>query len=492
MNIKKQHVALVGAAVFAVAAGSYAVSQTTAKRTWLPGDSHIHSIYSPGYNREKNPPEPIVGGEQGDAQYPTEVNAAKAKEYGLQWMVTTDHGGPNHSRLNLTQAYPALQASRTKVPEVLQFYGMEFNGPAMDHHMLMLPNTVDEWKVLFNIESQFDKVESFPVDVTRDTEANFTKALIYMNGLSKKPIMMAHHPARSATDMGVWGVDEPREFRDNNDTAPEVYVGFEGAPGHQAAAFKTDGTLKKPEEQTAGRGAYSNAKAPTMGGFDQMTAVVGGLWDSLLSEGRHFWISATSDSHLNWRDTLRGNNGIDFWPGEYSKTYVKATKSYDDILDGMRNGRTFVTHGDLINELEVTATAAGSSAEIGGTLGINGTQDVTVTIRFKDPSSNNARGQNPSVKRVDLIVGEVKGLIANRNAGKTETTKVFKRFTDAEFKQDGEYTVVTTTLPAVKANQYLRVRGTNMTEEEPTPDVKGEDPYSDLWFYANPIFVEVK
>jgi hypothetical protein len=140
----------------------------------------------------------------------------------------------------------------------------------------------------------------------------------------------------------------------------------------------------------------------------------------------------------------------------------------------------------------VTATAAGSSAEIGGTLSFGGTQDVTVTIRFKDPSSNNARGQNPSVKRVDLIVGEVKGLIANRNAGKTETTKVFKRFTDAEFKQDGEYTVVTTTLPAVKANQYLRVRGTNMTEEEPTPDVKGEDPYSDLWFYANPIFIEVK
>lgn len=492
MKLNKSHAALGGLVALAVAGGSFAVSQSAPQRTWLAGDFHIHSIYSPGYNREKNPPEPIVGGELGDAQYPTEVNATKSREYGLSWMVTTDHGGPNHSRLNLTQAYPALQASRLKVPEVLQFYGLEFNGPAMDHHMLMMPNTTDEWKVLFNIESQFDKGESFPVDVTRDTEASFTKALIYMNSLGKKPIMMAHHAARSATDMGVWGADEPREFRDNNDTAPEVYVGFEGAPGHQAAALKPDGTLKSATEQTSGRGAYGNAKAPTLGGYDQMTAVVGGLWDSLLSEGRRFWISATSDSHLNWRDTLRGNNGIDFWPGEYSKTYIKATKSYDDILDGARNGRSFVTHGDLINSLDVTAAAAGSSAEIGGALSITGTQDVTVTIRFRDPTTNNARGQNPSVKRVDLIVGEVKGLIANRNAAKTETTKVVKRFGESEFRRDGEFTVLTTTLPAVKANQYLRVRGTNITEEEPALDVRGEDPWADLWFYANPIFIEVK
>jgi hypothetical protein len=490
MKLEKLHVALFGLTV-AIIGGSIAVSQTAPKRTWLAGDSHIHSIYSPTYDLTKDPPEPRIGGELGDAQYPTEVNATKAKEYGLQWMVTTDHG-INHSRINLTQAYPALQASRLKVPDVLQFYGMEFNGPAMDHQMLMLPNTTDEWKVLFNIESQFDKAESFPVDVTRDTESNFTKALMYMNGLNKKPLMMAHHPARSATDIGVWGLDEPREFRDNNDTAPQIYVGFEGAPGHQAAAFKPDGTLKTAAEQMAGRGAYSNAKAPTMGGYDQMTAVVGGLWDSLLSEGRRFWISATSDSHLNWRDTLRGNNGIDFWPGEYSKTYIKATKSYDDILDGMRNGRVFVTTGDLINELDVTASAAGSSAEIGGALSITGTQDVTVTIRFRDPTTNNTRNQNPSVKRVDLIVGEVKGLIANRNAAKTETTKVVKRFAESEFKRDGEYTVLTTTLAGVKSNQYLRVRGTNTAEEEPALDPRGEDPYSDLWFYANPIFIEAK
>jgi len=61
------------------------------QRAWLAGDSHIHSHWSPGYDRSQNPPEPIFGG---DGIYSTPTNAEKAKQYGLTWMVTTDHGGP--------------------------------------------------------------------------------------------------------------------------------------------------------------------------------------------------------------------------------------------------------------------------------------------------------------------------------------------------------------------------------------------------------------
>ena len=75
------------------------------ERQWLAGDSHIHSQWSPGYDRATDPPTPVLGR---DAIYPTPVNARRAKEFGLQWMVTTDHGGPNHSKLNLTQAYEEL------------------------------------------------------------------------------------------------------------------------------------------------------------------------------------------------------------------------------------------------------------------------------------------------------------------------------------------------------------------------------------------------
>jgi hypothetical protein len=44
----------------------------------------------------------------------------------------------------------------------------------------------------------------------------------------------------------------------------------------------------------------------------------------------------------------------------------------------------------------------------------------------------------------------------------------------------------------VRAPIYLRVRGSNSTESEPAIDPKGEDPWSDVWFYANPIFVNIR
>jgi hypothetical protein len=64
-----------------------------------------------------------------------------------------------------------------------------------------------------------------------------------------------------------------------------------------------------------------------------MTARIGGLWDSLLGEGRRRWITATSDSHVHW---TRG--GVDFWPGGYSKTYVLAnTDEMEPAAGGRRS-----------------------------------------------------------------------------------------------------------------------------------------------------------
>jgi hypothetical protein len=124
--------------VIACAAGTWgALTLAQPERQWLAGDSHIHSHWSADYDETKNPPEPITGV---DGRYATPINAHRARMYGLSWMVTTDHGGPNHSKLNLTRAYAELKSSREMVPEVLQFYGMELNMPAMDHHTLIIPH----------------------------------------------------------------------------------------------------------------------------------------------------------------------------------------------------------------------------------------------------------------------------------------------------------------------------------------------------------------
>ncbi|MBB6600283.1 hypothetical protein [Luteimonas sp. MC1825] len=226
-----------------------------------------------------------------------------------------------------------------------------------------------------------------------------------------------------------------------------------------------------------------------MGGFDQMTARLGGFWDSMLGEGRRWWVTSTSDAHRHWRE-----GGSDFWPGEYSKTYVLAEHRHDDILDGIRNGRVFVTTGDLISELDVVVQAGDDSsalARIGGRLHAHAGSDVRVAIRVRDPAGSNHGGHSPEVARIDLIVGAVSGAVSDRTSDANPTTRVERRFAAADWKRDGEYLTMTHTLRDVATSSYLRVRGTGTGELEPSADPRGEDPWTDLWFYSNPVFIEV-
>ncbi len=220
-----------------------------------------------------------------------------------------------------------------------------------------------------------------------------------------------------------------------------------------------------------------------------MTAIVGGLWDSMLGEGRGWWITSTSDSHRHYTD-----GGSDFWPGEYSKTYVKAERTYEDVLDGLRHGRVFVTLGDLVSELDVVAQSPDGRrrAEIGGRLRVPRGSDVTVVIRLRDPARANFGGRRPDVTRVDLIRGEMTGPVADRTTDRNPSVRVERRFGPRDWVREGERISMTFTLRNVTAATYLRVRGTGGTELEPNPDPPGEDPWSDLRFYANPVFIDVE
>lgn len=455
----------------AFAVGSETSSGRTGGRAWRAGDHHIHSEYSGRFDISKNPPIFTKGA---DAVYPIVANAIMAKSFGLSWVMCTDHGGPTHSKVNLELAYPDLLKSRALVPEVLQFWGMEFDAPQMDHHTLMIPRRNDEAQLLYDLESRYAKLDAFPSDPSRDTEAKMVEFLNYTQRMNSKPLVIAHHAARSATGLGVWGLDTPREFRNNQDAAPDVYVGFEGAPGHQAGPLNG-----------GARGGYGNY--PTHGGYDQMTAVVGGLWDSLLGEGRKWWITATSDSHVHW---TRG--GSDFWPGEYSKTYVKARQDYADVMDGLRTGRIFVTTGDLITGLDVSVSHRGRSAAVGQTVTVTDSRDndVDVEIRFRPLNGTNANGDRPVVNRVDIIVGDITGPVSNRDAATNPTTKVVARYGASDFRRQGDEYVIRHTLRDVTTNGYVRVRGTSTDEMEPAPDGI-ESPWEDLWFYSNPLFINI-
>lgn len=450
-------------------------AQTDGPR-WLAGDHHIHSRYSVGWNRETDPPTPIIAG---DAIYPIGMNAAMARYYGLSWMVATDHGGPGHSRVNLELAYPELVQSRKVVPEVLQFVGLEFNTPGADHTSLIMPKTADEAQRLFEVESRFDRAEPWPADPSWNSMERMVEALQLMNSFPAKPIIFANHASRSAPQYGAYGATSPEDLRTWNDTAPEIAVGMAGAPGRQGKTLDRDGSPRM-----GNRGNYKSN--PTWGGFDPMTAVVGGLWDSMLGEGRRWWITANSDSHINWRE-----GGNDCWPGECSKTYVWAEKNHDSVIDGLRHGRIFVTLDDLVSDVEFTATAGDEQATIGGTVSIPAESEVDILIRFRDPATPNASGRNPTVTRVDLIMGHVTGPVADLSEDHNPTTRVVARFGPDEWTTDGEYRAVTLR-QTMSQDSYIRIRGTNTTLLEPEPDTIGEVPWDDLWFYTNPIFLEVR
>ena len=74
---------------------------------------------------------------------------------------------------------------------------------------------------------------------------------------------------------------------------------------------------------------------------------------------------------------------------------------------------------------------------------------------------------------------------------KNPTTKVLARLTEKQWLAAGGTYTITTMLPNVESNMYVRVRGTNTQDLEPPMDTQGENPWSDLWFYSNPIFIEV-
>ncbi|WP_407109715.1 phosphoesterase [Streptomyces sp. DSM 116494] len=463
---------LAGAAVTSAAADDHRASGGSRGRAWHAGDHHVHSEYSGEFDTSTSPPT-FHKGE--DGVYPIVTNAIMAKHFGLTWAMCTDHGGPTHSKVNLELAYPELLRSRVLVPEVLQFWGMEFDAPALDHHTLMIPHHADEARQLFELESRFAKYDAFPTDPGRNTEARMVEFLRTAKDMRHKPLVIAHHTSRTATGLGVYGQDTPHEFRNGNNAAPDVYVGFEGAPGHQAGPLTG-----------RARGGYS--RHPTYGGFDQMTARVGGLWDSLLGEGRRWWITATSDSHVHW---TRG--GYDFWPGEYSKTHVHARHDYADIMDGLRNGRVWVGTGDLITGLDLTVTGRHGGAAMGGTLrlGSRDRDQVDIEIRFRPAAGENAGGERPEVRRVDLIVGHVTGPAPGLDSDTNPTTKVVARFGPGDWRRQGPDHVIRYTLRDAGTDLYVRVRGTSTDEVEPLADGL-ESPWDDLWFYSNPVFVEAR
>lgn len=477
---------------------------------WLAGDHHVHTQYS------------------NDGLYRVTDQVAHASAFGLDWMVITDHGGERHSKIGVEKVNPDIRAAREGFGDLLIFQGVEWNIPAAEHGTVFVHPGDNEVAVLRDFESRYDGAVTTTTASTEANEAHAIAGLTYLaEAVTAKrvsdAIFFANHPARK-------GLDSPHEIRAWRESQPTIAVGMEGAPGHQAAG------IAAPNGPGGGRGHYANdptsssfAAYPaesyrTFGGFDWMTATVGGLWDSLLAEGKPWWITANSDSHSVYTEgSVHGTgtdfdtNGFhadpvygsplnvenaDFWPGYFSRTHVGASDfSYASVMSGLRAGRIWVDHGGLIQGLQVSARTSGSSggATLGETLWVKRGAAVELVITVELAGSPNWAQFIPTLARIDVIAGEVTGIASDKDTFTAPQTRVMKSF---EVNRSSGTFTVTYKAPAADRPRYYRIRGTDgkrsavgllgasIDPSGPAMDLLGSaDPWQDLWFYANPIWV---
>ncbi len=482
---------------------------------YLVGDHHVHSVYSH------------------DAKYTFSQLAHRGAQFGLDWMAFTEHSNFGHANAGgALREHDEVRKARVDNPRLLIFQGLEWYLPGAEHATVFTAPGPGEADVLRQFELAFDGKLLGKADSTPANEALAVAGIRWLaerkrSGQVPDALVLANHPSRL-------GIDSPHEMRAWRDAAPDIMIGMEGAPGAQGAAIPGWGG------PTSIRGEYQNQPSAqswpgygveaylTYGGFDWMTATVGGLWDALLSEGTLFSITTNSDNHRTVRDTLRngdwgpGQNfdntgqvpdpvetgvpqpGSDFWPGQFSRTHVGVTRyGYREVMAGLRAGRVWVDHGQLVDGIDVRLAASGCpGVTLGGRLRVRRGQRVTLTVTVTTASRPNYHGEIPRLAHLDVIRGAVRGPSRNRDEWRAPGTRVVQTVDTS--RRTGTYTL-RIPLGEVREPGYLRLRGSDgrrhgpgllgraVDPHGPIPHQPGNgDPWLDTWLYTNPIFIDVR
>ncbi|MFJ4283102.1 PHP domain-containing protein [Streptomyces massasporeus] len=506
----------------ALAAGDSRPGGEDPRLAYLVGDHHVHSVYSH------------------DAKYTFSQLAAAGAKYGLDWMVFTEHSNFGHADFGAALEHKEILKARAENPRQLIFQGLEWYIPAAEHCTVFTAPGRHEVDVLTRFERAYDgKLLAYdkggPADTdTARNEAHAVKAIKWLaaqrrSGYVDDVLVLANHPMRL-------GIDSPHEMRAWRDAAPEIMIGMEGAPGAQGAA------IPGWRGATSIRGEYENKPSAqswpgypadaylTYGGFDWATATVGGLWDSMLAEGRLFSVTTNSDAHRIVFDTWKNGDwpagqtfdttgklpdpvntdapqpGSDFWPGQFSRTHVGVTRyGYRAVMAGMRAGRVWLDHGHLLDGLDVRLTRdrdRSRGVTLGGRLRVRKGEKLTLSVTVTTASRPNPRGILPELAHVDVVRGAVRGPVADRDTWTAPDTRVVE--SKDVSGRTGTYTLrIPLTVGA--ESFYVRLRGSDgnrngpgylgasVDPHGPVPHSPGDgDPWADTWFYANPVFVDVE
>ncbi len=507
---------------------------------WMSGEYHTHTTQSKDAGEKITTTEHILDVAFKEADFTSE-SWSQAAPWELPTQTTDADGAAfdylvlaNHLRPSFRNPdgktqdlafYQGLQQEINKVKALqeegkyedkLIFSGFEWDMLGLDHAAvgIIAPNEeqmiegIKEFEYRYSKETKDtyftnEETEKYGKRYNENIKENTFHAIGWLKENYPDSYVLINHPARKNGGESELKIEDIRRM---NDIAPNIVFGFEGILGNQ---MSNDGRGESKE---------------VYGGADGMLAEVGGMWDALLGEGRRFFTFANSDFHFKVRKDPTGGSYSGYWPGEYSRNYTWVEgNTMKDLADGLRSGKSFAVTGDLIDALDFRAKGKSEEVEMGDTLKVQKGEEVTLTVRFKSPEVNNyqtlfstdtATTNEVAVDHIDLISGEVTGKISPNSKAytndKNETTKVIQTFTSEDWTTDEDgYNTLTFTVKADK-DRYYRLRGTNLEvsaegqtdemgnplrdemKERPSADSINDHNYSDLWFYGNPIFVDVQ
>jgi hypothetical protein len=367
--------------------------------TWLMGDTHIHTTTSDGSDS-------------------VDTVASQANSFGCDFIAFSNH--------HQTEDTNAVNVAQAAYPNLIILQGTEWRIPSNDRSRvypeacIFVPFTAAGTSVIDEFNDTYDGYGKTHSEAIAGLEWLDTQLV---NGV--KPIAIINHPSKND---GTYTMDHLRDYYD----AGEVCVGISGAPGHQ-------------------KNVYGKNPSAHIDGNDIMTAEIGHFTDTMLDEGREWWIRAPSDFH--------NVNGRDYYPGDYSENNVYCdSKTAEGIIRGYRAGCMYYTHADIISALDYTLSAGGITAMMGEKINLNGGNTVTINIRVK-------KGSGVTMDHIEII---------SNAHGSPASIKTFDS-SDWTTTPDG-WLEMSYDITVTNRDAYFRIRG-----ESSAPSSK--------WFYSNPIRV---
>lgn len=522
--------------VTAVAAATHA-SAAWGKGRWLAGDLSTRTYLTDGRSSERT----IVAN----------VMTGDPSGYGLSYLANAEPGGQSGRNAAgqrvaapvwrwqtlIFDSFPQIVAAREAHPGDFFIQGLQWDAPTHGQVSVGIVGAANEPQGIADFEYRFDAADADTsrsgVDKENTTTQDTLGGVSYLQKhYAADSYAIVDHPSRDLD----WTVGDLRALQD---AAPSVVSGFEGFPGGQAAAARGgygeffDASGDEVSDPAAADPAET-ALARTYGGADPMVAKVGGVWDALLGEGRHWFVYGDSD-YTWWTTRYKDQSGQvvgasygDFWPGQYDKTWTYVPRrGYRGIVAAIRSGDSFIVNGDLIDALDFHAALGCTSKTMGQTLTIGKGKKVILTIAVKSPAKNHD-GQKVHPDHVDLIGGAITPRIprsspAYQTRANNPTAHVVVTFPWAKMHVVKDWRVATVAF-VLRTSMYFRLRGTDLPPGTPNQTDAAGDPlidtltyrtlpnpnpakvatqptvtintprqaWADLWFYSDPIFVRVK